>query len=84
MEANELVLTYMNDDEKRRQVASDIEIEFPEGTPTTLTIEQLNFVKDNVAIAHLNSHRSAPITALGSVFFSETDTNQNLLSSQLR
>ena len=69
MEANELFLTDMNNNEKRRQVASDIEIDFPEGTPTTLTIKKLSFVKDNVAISHLNSHGSASITALGSVFF---------------
>ena len=75
MEANEVVLTYMNDDEKQHQVASDIEIDFPEGTLTTLAIEQLIFFKNNVAIAHPNSHRSSPITALGSVGFSETDTN---------
>ena len=53
----------------RRQVASDIKIDFPEGTPTTLTIEQLTFAKENVATAHPNSHGSAPITALVSVFF---------------
>ena len=45
MEANKLVLTYMNDDEKRRQVASDIKIDFPEGPPTTFTIEQLTLSK---------------------------------------
>ena len=84
MEANKLVLTYMNDDEKRRQVASDIEIDFPEGTLTTLTIEQHIFVKDNVAIAHPNSHRGAPITALGSVRFLERDTNQKILGSRLQ
>ena len=34
MEANELVLTYMGNDDRRRQVAGDITIDFPEGTPT--------------------------------------------------
>ena len=69
MEANEFVLTYMSDNKRRRQVASDIKIGFPEGTQTTLTIERLTFVKDSVTTSHPNSHRSAPITALGLVFF---------------
>ena len=43
MEANELVLTYMNDDEKRRQVASDIESDFLEGTPTTVCLGSTKF-----------------------------------------
>ena len=81
MEAKELVLTYMGDNERRPQVASDITIDFQEGTLTTLTIEQIIFAKNNVAIAHPNGHRSAPITALGSTVFSERDTNQNILGS---
>ena len=59
----------MGNDERRRQVASDITVDFPEGTPTTLTIEQTIFFKDNVAIAHPNGNKSAPITALGSTVF---------------
>ena len=74
----------MNDDEKRRQAASDIEIDFLEGTLTTLTINQHMFVKDNVAIAHPNSHRSAPTQPLCRWVFSEPATNQKIVGSQLQ
>ena len=84
MEANELVLTYMGDDEKKRQVASDVEIDFPEGTPTTLTIEQHILSKPTLPLPTRIATEVHQSQLLGWWVFSEPDTNQKILGSQLQ
>ena len=62
---NELVHTYMNNSEQKRQVARDVTIDFTNRIQTILTIPQLNFLNNNIGIAHPIKHRSTPITSLG-------------------
>ena len=69
MSMNELVQSYMNDNKQKRQVASDITIDFTNRIQTILTILQLNFLKNNVVTTHPIKHRSTPITLLGSTGF---------------
>lgn len=82
METNELVHTYMGEDERKCQVANGITIDFAESTQTSLTIEQLAFVKESVTIVHPISHRLPPITALGSKGFSEMEIAQKIMVFQ--
>ena len=64
-----MVHTYMSSSKRKRQVANDISIDFTDSIQTTLTIPQLNFLKNKVGIAHPIRHISHSITARGSTGF---------------
>ena len=50
MSMNELFHTYMNDSERKRQMASDIAIDFVDSIQTSLTIRQINFLNIMLAL----------------------------------
>ena len=64
MNMHQLVHACMDDNKRKRQLASDITIDFIDSIQTSLTIEQINLLKESAAIAHSISHRLPPITRL--------------------
>ena len=82
MNMNELVHIYMNENERKRQLANDITIDFTNSDQTALTIDELTFLKENVTIPHPISCRMPPITALGSGGFFKKGISQKILVFQ--